>query len=77
MAKRTLRRDQEMSEELRGRPVGWGAPGLVVTQVQSGLGASQGPGHQEVPAPNISRVRVLAVAPVGVVFPAPVSTSPV
>lgn len=53
MARRTLRRDRGMSEEQRGRPVGWGAPGLVVTQVQCGLGVSRGPGHQEVPALDI------------------------
>lgn len=46
-------RDWGMSEEQRGRPVGWGAPGLVVTQVQSGLGPSQGPELQKVPVPDI------------------------
>lgn len=42
-----------MSKEQRGRPVGWGAPALVVTQVQSGLGASWGPEHQKAPVPDI------------------------
>ena len=44
VAKRTLRRDQGMSEELRGRPVGWGALGLLSPRcrVDWGLPRAQG-----------------------------------
>lgn len=78
MAKRTLRRDRGMNEELTGRPVGWVHRVWLSPRcrVDWGLPRAQGT-RRSLLLTSRARVRVLAVAPVGVVFPAPVSASPV